>query len=164
MIHQPVSVALQCSLKGWLKGQASEDQRRLKRGGDALKACSWWCATQIDCLLYNFTIMLLQAGVSLQLSCFLHFGPAFSAQCARLTMHYEIKTSNLVDKHAVTTLNNHNLVHKFSSIDQWFTRTEWLCHGNLSLHLYSKHTRYYPDNPSLNTLAITLTTQASWVS
>jgi len=35
VIHQPVSVVLQCSLDAWLKGLASEDQRRLTESGSA---------------------------------------------------------------------------------------------------------------------------------
>ena len=38
MIHQPVSVVLQCSLTAWLKGMASGDQRRLTGSGMAREA------------------------------------------------------------------------------------------------------------------------------
>ena len=40
VIHQPVSVVLQCSLNAWLNGLVNGDQRRLTRSGSALEACS----------------------------------------------------------------------------------------------------------------------------
>jgi len=52
MIHQPVSVVLQCSLIAWLKRLASGDQLRLMGSGSALEACSGQCAMQIQSLHY----------------------------------------------------------------------------------------------------------------
>ena len=57
MIHEPVSVVLQCSLNAWLKELASGDQRRLTRSGSSLEACSRRCVVQIHSLLY-FTLLM----------------------------------------------------------------------------------------------------------
>jgi len=62
MIHQPVSVLLQCSLNAWLKGLASEDQRRLTGSGSTLEACSQWCTiinTQFTILVTGATLSIL---------------------------------------------------------------------------------------------------------
>ena len=47
MIHQPVSVVLQCGAGAWLNGLASGDQHRLTGSGSTLEACSRRCAIQI---------------------------------------------------------------------------------------------------------------------
>ena len=52
MIHQPVSVVLQCSLNAWLKGLASGDKRPLMGSGSTLETCSRRCAIQIHSLVY----------------------------------------------------------------------------------------------------------------
>jgi len=52
MIHQPISMVLQCSLNAWLKELATGDQRRLTWSGSALESCLRRCATQIHSLVY----------------------------------------------------------------------------------------------------------------
>jgi len=47
LIHQPVSVVSQCGADAWLKGLASEDQRRLTGSGSALEVCSQPYALQM---------------------------------------------------------------------------------------------------------------------
>jgi len=39
VIHQPISILLQCLLNAWLKGLASGDQYRLAGSGSGLEAC-----------------------------------------------------------------------------------------------------------------------------
>ena len=39
MIHQHMSVVLQCGAGAWLNGLASEDQRRLMGSGSASEVC-----------------------------------------------------------------------------------------------------------------------------
>jgi len=43
VIHQPISMALQCGAGAQLKGLASWDQRRLRGSGSALEECYMQC-------------------------------------------------------------------------------------------------------------------------
>ena len=49
VIHQPVSVVLQCSLNAWLKGLSSGDQHRFTGSGNALEACLLYLLTYCTC-------------------------------------------------------------------------------------------------------------------
>jgi len=51
VIHQPVSMVLQCGADAWLYRMASRDQRQLAGSGSASEACSRRCAIHIT-LLY----------------------------------------------------------------------------------------------------------------
>jgi len=65
VIHQPVSVILQCSLNAWLKELASRDQRRLMGSGSALEAfhndaLHKWTVYITQSLLLKTTIIIIK--------------------------------------------------------------------------------------------------------
>jgi len=60
MIHQPVSVVLQCSLIAWLKGLASRDQRQLRGSGGTLEVISRNVLYKSTFTLLYFTLLAKQ--------------------------------------------------------------------------------------------------------
>jgi len=60
VIHQPVSVVLQCGAGAWLHGLASGDQCQLMGSGSELEACSRYTDPP---LLYYFTLLTCKVNV-----------------------------------------------------------------------------------------------------